>query len=94
MSTTTTKPRYRVPTVSNYHDVRLDEFDISDIREYLQHMGESASGADPTSWDDIGGVLIETAEVQRIETLALCGQKEAAREWLLEIFSKAIGRPI
>lgn len=84
----TTKPRYRVPSVNVDVDVMLDEFDIDDIRNYLANVDGRGQATGP------GAVLIDGEDVGRIATIALCGQKEAARELVLQIVGDAIGRPL
>lgn len=99
MTTTTqaTKPRYRVPSVSVDADVSLDEFDNSDIIKYLRHQGYEVGGADAVGNNaDCAseGLYLSPDDLGRIETLALCGQKEPARQLALEIISEAIGREL
>jgi len=82
------KPRYYAPTVSVDVDVSLDEFSMDDIHEYLRHKGEQVTvhtGA---------GLFIAQDELDRILTLAVCGQLEAARNASLEIISEAIERKL
>lgn len=75
------KRRYRVPTQTHSVEVSLDEFSDDEIREYMKQKG---------------GVAIEFApgDLAHIETLALCGQRDAARELALNIVSELIGRPL
>lgn len=81
--------RYRTPSVSEYVDVSLDQFDIDEIREYIAHVdGEAGTGPSGES------LTIGVADLGRIETLALCGQRDAAREAVLEIVSRHIGRKL
>lgn len=42
--------------------------------------------------DDVSGLLIEDAQLARVYTLAVCGQVDAAREFVLQIISDHIGR--
>lgn len=96
--TTLTKAHYRVPTASVYSDVRLDEFDASDIRAYLAHIdGDAAQKLeyeDPADGPQMPGVYIREEELGRIATLSLCGQRDAARELVLRIVGDKIGRAL
>jgi hypothetical protein len=93
--TATSKPRYRTPSVSADVDVSLDEFDTDDIVEYLRHHGYTVTGnavADgpvPEATDQI-----DTADLEHIYTLAVCGQLEFAKQEALQVVGKAIGRPL
>jgi len=78
--------RKRAPTVSVDVDVSLDEFGIDEIREWLKSQGEDV--------DDGEGLYIGTDDLNRIETLAVCGQQDEARKFALSIISKAIQRPL
>jgi hypothetical protein len=42
--------------------------------------------------EEIDGVLIEQGQLSRVETLLLCGQRDAAREHVLALVGEAIGR--
>ena len=94
----TTKPRYRVPTCAVYHDVSLDEFDVQDIRKYLAHIdctaGDATEYEDPADRPKPAGLNISGSDMDRIATLALCGQRDAARELVLQIVGDAIGRAL
>lgn len=91
---------YRVPSVCpepvRVESVSLDDFDIEEIREYLyrqdNHVPDSAPlydhGRNNTN------LVITSAEICRIETLALCGQAEHARAEIIRIVSDHIGRPL
>lgn len=84
-----TAKRYRTPSVSEYVDVSLDQFDTEEIREYLAHVDEgTATGRHGES------LTIGVADLGRVETLALCGQRDAAREFVLEIVARHIGRKL
>jgi hypothetical protein len=93
--TATSKPRYRVPSVSVDAEVDLDEFEIEDIVEYLRHHGYTingnavAAGPVPEATDQI-----DTADLEHIYTLAVCGQIEFAKQEALQVVGKAIGRPL
>lgn len=43
---------------------------------------------------DVEGMLIENGELDRMRTLLLCGQAEAAREYLFDIVEEHIGRSL
>lgn len=85
----TTATRYRVPSISEYVDVSLDQFDVDEIREYLAHV-DGQAGAGPTG----EALTICRSDLAHIETLALCGQKQAARDEVLQIVSRHIGRQL
>ena len=97
---TETKRKYRVPTVSADVDVRLDQFDDEEIIEYLRHQGHTVNGLDISApkealnHKNFETLVISVSELNRINTLAICGQREAARVTTLEIISEAIGRPL
>lgn len=82
MSTNTTARRYRVPTATACAEVSLDEFSIEDIREYLRERETGCAGID------------QPDELAHIETLVVCGQREAAREEALRLVGEAIGRKL
>lgn len=92
------KSRYRVPSVSVDADVSLDEFGDSEIAKYLRHRGYEVAGAGEdgggTSDCSSEGLYLSPSDLNRIETLALCGQKEPARQLALAIISEAIGREL
>jgi hypothetical protein len=95
---TAERPRYCVPSVTPFvESVSLSDFDIDEIREYLRHKGDMVAG---TSADDAhdgataGGMFIDPADLDRIETLALCGQLDSARRFVLDMVSEQIGRPL
>jgi hypothetical protein len=90
MSTAT---RYRVPRVCEEVEVSLDSFDIDDIRDYLKHHdGSAKTVGNPSTYASHGSLTLEAGDLGRIDTLALCGQQEAAREYLVEIVSRHLGR--
>lgn len=89
MSTTTTKKRIRIPSVSVDAEVSLDEFSTDEIRKYLQDIGEedgSGGGGDGK------GCYLTSEDLNRIETLALCGQTEHAKALALQVVGDVIGR--
>jgi len=91
---TTIKPRYRMPnvSVSAYVECSLDEFSTSDILAYLNHLGENS--AESGGGGDSDGLYLTRQDLDRIETLTLCGQRDAARSHLLQIVGTAIGRTL
>lgn len=91
MSATTTKKRIRIPSVCI--DVRLDEFDVEEIRQYLRDKGQDAVEIEDSNCDDNHN-RIEDEDLSRIEMLATCGQTQQARELALEIVGEFIGRTL
>ncbi len=93
MSAAIEKPRYRVPRHTEYVEVSLDNFDNSAIAEYLRHEGYAVSGESTQGGDgDTGALVILEEELDRICTLLLCGQRDAAREFAFGLISDEIGR--
>lgn len=94
--TTDNKPHYRVPCVTVDTDVTLDEFDDADIAGYLRQRGYFVSGtsAAPHDQDDEPANVLDPDALDHIDTLALCGQIEAARTEALALVGKAIGRTL
>lgn len=90
--TATTKPRYYTPTHTEHVTVSLSDFTLEEIREYLTHKGESEPSGGGMGED--GPLTISEDDVNRIATLSLCGQKEAARDWLIELVERRIGRSL
>lgn len=89
------KRKYRAPSVTVDASVCLDQFDNEEILEYLKHQGVPVNdfgGGAPDAMD--AGLLIYSADLDTINTLALCGQIGAAREHALRLVSIAIGRPL
>lgn len=81
-----TKSRLRVPTIyPEVEPVSLDDFDIDDIREYLKGSGVR----DVPSDEDF---VIPRDDMNRIETLLLCGQHQSAIDELLRAASDHMGR--
>ena len=87
---TSTRKCIHIPSVTVDADVSLDEFDTADIIKYLQDIGENASGATSSG----SGFLISQSDLNHIETLAVCGQADAAKKLALQIISEAIGRTV
>ncbi len=96
---TTARPRYRVPSIEPEVEVRavsLDDFDLDDIRAYLRYQGDKIAplgrpGDIPNSANEL---FIPPEDLNRIGTLALCGQVESARRYLLDMAAEQIGRPL
>ena len=90
-----TARRYRTPSISVDVDVDLDQFETDEIIEYLRHQGYSvngnavAEGAVPEASNQI-----DTADLDHIYTLAVCGQIQVAQQEALQVIGKAIGRPL
>lgn len=98
ITTQATKPRYRTPSASVYCDISLDEFTEKQIIGYLRHLGHTVDGAgedasisQPNPSD---ACIVSSLDLDRISTLALCGQAEPARKLALAIISEAIGREL
>ena len=93
--TATSKPRYRTPSVSADVDVSLDEFETDDIVEYLRHNGYTVTG-NAVAQDAVpeANNQIDTADLDHIYTLAVCGQLQFAKEKALQVVGTAIGRPL
>jgi len=91
---TTTKARYRVPTRTVDARVSLDEFDCSEMADYLRTQGYyvSSSSAAPHDQDPDPDNVLNPDDLDHIETLALCGQIDAARSEALYLVGNAIGR--
>ena len=89
-------PRYRTPTACVDVDVSLDEFDLDEIAEYLRHNGYKVSATSATVDPETGAAdnVLDPDELDRVYTLALCGQREAAQQIALQLVGDAIGRPI
>lgn len=82
-----TATRYRAPTRSEYVEVSLDDFTDEELREHMENRGVEASMDD----DDL---LIKADELNRLFTLVLCGQSDSARQWVLEVVGKKIGKAL
>ena len=91
---TPTKPRYRAPSTHASVEICLDEFDDAQIIEYLKQQGHEVDGSRSSEEVDADGVWISQAELSRVSTLHLCGQRAEAHEVIFEIVSSAIGRNI
>ena len=87
---------YRVPRITHECDpVSLSEFSVSEIRDYLRHMEKNGAivGPDGECSED-GALIFEEEFLDRIETLALCGQAEHARSEVLRLVGDYIGRSL
>lgn len=83
---------FRTPTIDN--SVSLDEFDTDDIIKYLRYSGYEVEGSTDINSSNEEGCHIPRYLINRIETLALCGQKEHAREMICKFIGDTIGRSI
>lgn len=85
--TTPAKPRYYSPRITVDAVVSLDEFSDDDLLKEIQHrsLNPIATDCGTGGTDESGMLWIEPQDVDRIRTLALCGQRKAALDWLLEI---------
>lgn len=75
-------------------DVSLDEFDDSDIAEYLRGRGYYVSASAKVLHDQDCELALDPDDLYHIETLEVCGQIEAARNEALALVSNAIGRTL
>lgn len=90
-----TARRYRTPSITVDVDVDLDQFEIDEIIEYLRSEGYSVNGN--AAVDDAvpeANNQIDTADLDHIYTLAVCGQIQVAQQEALQVVGKAIGRPL
>lgn len=98
MKTTKTqeKPPYVTPTVRESVTVYLSDFSDEDIAEYMRHQGYTVNGLDgrPDHTGADGALFLSEEELNRLWTLALCGQQQAARDWLCDRVGEHIGRPL
>jgi hypothetical protein len=80
----------------------LREYGYEVNGEFSRRLLESARnqrarrriGGDDDDPDYVEGLLIEDEQLARVKTLALCGQRESAREYVLQIVGDFIGRPL
>ena len=92
--------RYFSPSVTPHvESVSLDDFDLDEIRKYLDHHDNKALATisdddDAEYGSTAGGLFIHPADLNRIETLVLCGQRDSARDALCALASEAIGRQL
>lgn len=78
--------KYYPPTRTEYVTIGLDSFSDEDISEYMDQRGITRPEGK--------GLFIESDDLNRIETLALCGHTSQARTEALELISNKIGRPL
>lgn len=93
---------YHVPSVTPaavvLETVTLDDFDLDDIREYLSRQDNGTPDEAPRA--EMGNpskntsLVIFPADLDRIETLAICGQTEHARQHAIDLISAHIARPL
>ena len=82
--------------------VDFDEFDDDELADHLRSNGYTVTAPRRrTSSVDAPGIPtfaafgeIDTSELGHIDTLAICGQRDEAREVALRIVGEAIGRPL
>jgi hypothetical protein len=95
-----TKPAGRIPTcrvtVEADATVSLDEFEDSEIAEYLRQRGYFVSGSRTIFNDQEGDSpnILDPDELDHIETLLVCGQMDAAKSEALALIGSAIGRTL
>ena len=71
-------------------NVSLDDFDNQDLVEHLEKNGYTCFETGSTkSTESISG-----SELERIDHLLVCGQKQAAIEEIFSVVGHAIGRQI
>ena len=90
-STTPTAPHYFTPTVSTECEVSISQFSRSQIEGYLAHLDKNPRRA-IQGYED--GLHIDGADLARIATLSLCGQRDEARQHLLRLVGDQIGRAL
>jgi hypothetical protein len=99
----TFKASYRVPSITpepvELESISLDDFNLDDIREYLARQDGDIPDDAPRHdrlCNTLGNtsLLISAADINRIETLAICGQTEHARQHALDLISAHIARPL
>jgi hypothetical protein len=90
-------------TLQRSIEVRLDQFSDEAIIAYLRDRGYAVDGErkapivlrESVHVDDAGEVLvIDQPTLERITLLSLCGQRDAAREIVLELVRLHIGRAL
>lgn len=88
--------RTPVRTVSVDADVSLDEFDDSDIAEYLRGRGYFVSAIAAVFHDQDGESpnILDPDELNHIDHLAICGQIGPAKQEAIALIEKAIGRTL
>ena len=92
--------RYRVPTVTpEVEDVRLSDFGIDEIREYLKQRSTLVNDsdddfADLQSYGEGESFVMDYIDMMHVSTLLIGGQREAALEEILRAMSKYFQRPI
>jgi len=88
------KKPYRAPLHYATAVVSLDEFGDTDIANYLRNRGYfvSATSSAPHDQDGDPENVLNPADLDHVEHLALCGQIDAARFEALALVSNAIGR--
>ena len=87
-----TRP-YRIPSIQP-EAVGLDDFSTAEIREYLQREGSDDDNHEGHHEDGPYEVGLTSEFVDRIRTLAMCGQRDAAIAELVEEFSRQTERPL
>lgn len=78
------KRKYRAPVHYAEVEVSLSDFNDDDILEYVRVNGLS----------DEFGAGSDSEEIARIDTLLLCGQRDAAREAVERMLSRTLGRTV
>lgn len=81
------KRRYRSPTRTAEAEIGLDEFDTDELHAELIHRGST-----PGEMSSSDGLLISPADLNSIDTLLLCGQRDAALEIIGGLIFKQTGR--
>lgn len=96
MPKTIDKPPYYAPTVRETFTVSLEDFSDEDIGEYMRHQGYTVLGLaeKPGHTGPDESLTLSEEELNRLWTLALCGQQQAACDWLCERVGEHIGRSL
>jgi len=92
--TAITKTNYRVPCCTVDAEVSLNQFQCYEMAEYLRQHGYyvSRGSASLHDQDPVQPNTFDPDDLAHIETLAVCGQIEAARAEALALVSSIIER--
>ena len=91
---TTARTKYRAPVIRESVEVSLDDFSDEEIAEYLRNQGYRVDGDASEVGSTEDDLFIHRDDLNYLSTLALCGQQDAARAWIVERIGRYIGRPL